>query len=335
MSKLNGAHLTPLCLTLRSSGLAYGQPLIFRVRLISLLSTILEYIMGWFSSVWDAVKSVGSTVVNVVKKVYEVCTSDSAVEAYDRLEEIVRRQNTNQTPPSNGAPNFYGETNTSQIEKKISQQNQLIIKNESALVETKKIIALQVELVRLRASADLIDRSMKNVKIHASSLSVHYQNMRNINGLITDVNTLRYGLKAVISTINYNANVMSSPNQRLRKIEGVDIEKNDGAISEVAAYDAFDRTRELLRSEVLDLSEVASKHLNDINNLKANAADLGGPLGGKIIDFVDNQITPIIKQAEKAGLLLKSEVSRLPAALRERNGSLVFENGSIKLEQVE
>ena len=32
MSKLNGAHLTPLCLTLRSSGLAYGQPLIFRVR---------------------------------------------------------------------------------------------------------------------------------------------------------------------------------------------------------------------------------------------------------------------------------------------------------------
>ena len=31
MSKLNGAHLTPLCLTLRSSGLAYGQPLIFRV----------------------------------------------------------------------------------------------------------------------------------------------------------------------------------------------------------------------------------------------------------------------------------------------------------------
>ena len=159
--------------------------------------------------------------------------------------------------------------------------------------------------------------------------------MRNINGLINDVNTLRYGLKAVISTINYNANVMSSPNQRLRKIEGVDIEKNDGAISEVAAYDAFDRTRELLRSEVLDLSEVASKHLNDINNLKANAADLGGPLGGKIIDFVDNQITPIIKQAEKAVLLLKSEVSRLQAALRERNGSLVFENGSIKLEQVE
>lgn len=292
--------------------------------------------MEWsFSSVWNAVKTVGNAVARVVKKVYEVCTSDSAVDAYDKLEKIVNRQNTNQTPPSDGAPNFYGETNTSQLEKKISLQNQLIVKNESALLETKKIITLQVELVRLRASADLIDRSMKNVKIHASSLSVHYQNMRNINGLIEDVNTLRYGLKAVISTINHNANILSSPDSKLRKIEGVDIEKTDGSISQVAAYDAFDRTRELLKNEVIDLSTVASKHLNDINNLKANAADLGGPLGAQIIEFVDKQITPIIKKAESAGLLLKSEVSKLPAAAREENGSLVFENGSIKLEQVE
>jgi len=261
--------------------------------------------MGFFSSVWDAVKTVGSTVARVVKKVYEVCTSDSAVDAYDKLEKIVSRQSTYQTPPSDGAPNFYGETNTSQIEKKISQQNQLIVKNETALLETKKIIALQVELVRLRASADLIDRSMKNVKIHASSLSVHYQNMRNINGLIDDVNTLRHGLKAVISTINYNANIQSGADSKLRKIEGIDVEKTEGAISQVAAYDAFDRTRELLRSEVIDLSEVASKHLNDINNLKANAADLGGPLGAQVIEFVDKQITPIIKKAESAGLLLK------------------------------
>ncbi len=291
--------------------------------------------MGWFSSVWDAVKTVGSTVARVVKKVYEVCTSDSAVDAYEKLEKIVNRQNTNQTPPSDGAPNFYGETNTSQLEKKISQQTQLIVKNESNLLEAKKIITLQVELVRLRASADLIDRSMKNVKIHASSLSVHYQNMRNINGLIDDVNTLRYGLKAVISTINHNANILSSPDSKLRKIEGVDIEKTEGSISQVAAYDAFDRTRELLKNEVVDLSTVASKHLNDINNLKANAADLGGSLGAQIIEFVDKQITPIIKKAESAGLLLKSEVSKLPAAAREENGSLIFENGSIKLEQVE
>ncbi len=291
--------------------------------------------MSYFSSVWDAVKTVGSTVARVVKKVYEVCTSDRAVEAYDKLEEIIISQRNYQTPPSDDAPNFYDKTNTSEIEKKISQQNQLIIKNESVLLETRKILALQVELVRLRASADLIDRSMKNVKIHASSLSIHYQNMRNINGLIDDVNSLRHGLKATISTINYNINIQSGADSKLKKIEGIDIEKTEGAISQVAAYDAFDRTRELLRSEVINLSEVAKKHLNDINNLKENAADLGGPLGAQIIEFVDRQITPVIKKAESAGLLLKSEVSQIPAAAREENGSLVFENGSIKLEQVE
>lgn len=291
--------------------------------------------MGWFSGIWDTIKSVGSTVARVVKKVYEVCTSDSAVDAYDKLERIINKRDVVQYLPSDGAPDFYGETNASQIEKKILNQNKLILKNESDLNETRKIMALQIELTRLRASADLIDRSMKNVKIHASSLSVHYQNMRNINGLIDDVNTLRYGLKAVISTINHNANILSNPDTKLRKIEGVDIEKTDGAISQVAAYDAFDRTRELLRNEVIDLSMVSGKHLKDIQNLKLNAADLGGSLGSQIIEFVDRQIIPVIKNAESAGLLLKSEVSKLPAAIREESGSLVFENGSIKLETVE
>lgn len=293
--------------------------------------------MGWLSSVWDAVKSVGSVVTRVVKKVYEVCTSDSAVSAYDNLEKIINRRNALQSPPSDGAPDFYGNAGakTSQLEKKVSQANQILVRQQAELDETKRLMALQVELTRLRSSADLIDRSMKNVRIHASSLSVHYQNMRNINGLIDDVNTLRYGLKAVISTINHNANILSGSDTKLKKIEGVDIEKTEGAISQVAAYDAFDRTRELLRNEVVELSAIAGKHLNDIQNLKANAADLGGDLGGQIIDFVDRQIVPIIKAAESAGLLLKSEVSKLPAAVRENSGSLVFENGSIKLESVE
>lgn len=291
--------------------------------------------MRWFSAIVDTIKSVGSTVARVVKKVYDVCTSESAVDAYDKLEKVISKRDTIQYMPSDGAPDFYGETNTSQIEKKISQQNQLIVKHESALSETRKIVALQIELTRLRASADLIDRSMKNVKIHASSLSVHYQNMRNINGLIDDVNTLRYGLKAVISTINHNANILSNQDVKLRKIEGIDIEKTNGAISQVAAYDAFDRTRELLRNEVIDLSVISGKHLKDIQNLKSNAADLGGQLGSQIIDFVDHQIIPIVKNAESAGLLLKSEVSKLPSAVREESGSLVFENGSIKLETVE
>lgn len=293
--------------------------------------------MGWLSTIWDAVKSVGSFVGRIVKKVYDFCTSDSASRAYDRLEKMISDRLTSQSQLSDGAPDFYGNAvvKATQIETKISKVNQELVRQQAELDNIKKLTAIQVELARLRASAELIDRSMKNIRIHASSLMVHYQNMRNINGLIDDVNALRHGLKAVISTLNHNANLLSGSDIKLRKIEGINIEKVQGAISQVAAYDAFDRTRELLRNEVIELATIAGKHLNDIQSLKAKAADYGGDLGNQIIEFIDRQIVPIIKSAESAGLLLKSEVSKLPAAVRDESGLLVFENGCIKLEWVE
>ncbi len=291
--------------------------------------------MGIFSSAWDIVKRVGGAVASVVKKVYEVCSSDSAVKLYDDLDKIVYQRGRGPLlRQSNGGaePDFYAPVNTSHIEHKLSRVNESMQQYESDLNETKKITVLQIDLLRLRTSAELIDRSMKNLKMHALSLSVHFQNIRNINGLIDDVNTLRYGLKAVISTINHNANMISNQDFQLRRIEGVDIERTDGAISQLAAFDAFDRTREMLNAEIVELSAIAGKHLKDIQNLKSNAADFGGQLGSQIIQFVDRQIVPVVTQAESAGLLLRSEVAKLPAAVRTETGSLVFENGSIKLE---
>ncbi len=70
--------------------------------------------MGIFSSVWSAVKSVGRTVVKVVKKVYEVCTGDSAVDAYDKLETIINSREVT-VPSNNNVPDFYGEVNTTTL----------------------------------------------------------------------------------------------------------------------------------------------------------------------------------------------------------------------------
>lgn len=290
--------------------------------------------MGFLSDAWGFVKSAGKTVARVVKKVYEVCTNDSAVDAYDKLETIInKREVIVHNESSNNAPDFYGEVASTQVEKKLSEHNKKLMVQSTEIKESKKIMALQIELTRLRSSADLIDRAMKNVKIHASSLSVHYQNMRNINGLIDEANDFRHGLKAVISTLNYNANLMSKDGAKSHKVEGIDIEKKDGAISQVAAFDAFDRTRELLCHEVVELSELSTKHLADIERLKLNSTDLGGKLGNQIINFVEDEIVPIIKRAESAGLILKLEVAQLPTAVREKSGSLAFENGSIKLEK--
>lgn len=117
--------------------------------------------MGLLSSAWAFVKSVGPFVTQLVKKVYEVCTTDSAASAYDNLEKIINRRNASQSPPSDGIPDFYGNAGakTLQLEKKVSQANQVLVRQQAELEETKRIMALQVGLTRLRSSADLIDRS--------------------------------------------------------------------------------------------------------------------------------------------------------------------------------
>ena len=95
--------------------------------------------MGFWSSAWDVVKSAGRTVAKVVKKVYEVCTSDSAVEAYDKLETIInKREVIVHNDSSNNAPDFYGEVNTTQIDKKLSEQNKKLMLHSTEIKESKK-----------------------------------------------------------------------------------------------------------------------------------------------------------------------------------------------------
>ena len=292
--------------------------------------------MGFWSGLWDGVKAFGGLVAKVVKKTYEVLTNDKTVEVYDKLEAMIEKNNNRSTSHRDNRalanPDFFQAVSTTSIDNKIAEQNKLIARHKEEQRVSQKTTALQIELMRLRGSAELIDRSIKNVKMHASSLSVHYQNMRNINGLVDDVNTLRYGLKAVISTMNHNANILSNEGQSLRRIEGVDIDKKDGAISQVAAFDAFDRTRELLKDEVIELSKSSSRHLQDIETLKVNASTIGGELGLQIVNYIDREVAPVFKSTEQAGLILRSEVSSLPVAVRDKNGKLKFEAGKVMLE---
>ncbi|MDX9990184.1 hypothetical protein [Thiothrix unzii] len=292
--------------------------------------------MSFWSSAWDVIKSVGGSVAKVVKKTYEVLTNDKTVEVYDKIEKIIEKTRSPapiyETYGNTSSPDFFGALTNSNIDKKLDEHNKKLNQYQEESVQSRKLTVLQMELSRLRGSAELIDRSIKNVKIHASSLSVHYQNIRNINGLIEDVNTLRYGLKAVISTINHNSKNLGGEENGFKKIEGVDINKKQGAISQVAAFDAFDRTRELLKDEVFELSLLSTKHLKDVERLKIHAANVGGDIGRQVIDCIDRDVIPVFKNAESAGLLLKSEVSRLPVAARDDAGMLKFDNGKIMIE---
>lgn len=292
--------------------------------------------MGFWSGVWEGVKSFGSTVARVAKAAWDVATGPSAKSTYDDLEKIIDKYESRRSRELQviDSPNFLSLSAGNTLTTKVNEHEEKIEILNNELTYAKKFMAVQNEFSRLRNSAELIDRGMANIKIHASSLSTHFQNMRNINGLTDDVNALRGGLKHIMRTFNHNMNVLgaNSDATQLRKIEGVDVELRDGAVSLVAAFDAFDRTRELLSEEIYTLSKIANAHSKDIQNLKKHAANLDDDLGKSIIKFIDAKIIPVINNAKNGGLLLQEEIEHLPSAARDDNGRLIFEDGRLKIK---
>ena len=291
--------------------------------------------MGFWSGVWEGVKKFGGAVARVAKTAWDIANGPSAKSTYDDLEKIIDKYDSRRSREVQviDSPNFLSKSAGNALTEKINEHEDKIEILNNELVYARKFMAIQNEFSRLRNSAELIDRGTANVKIHASSLSTHFQNMRNINGLTEDVNALRGGLKHIMRTFNHNMNVLganSEPTQ-LRKIEGVDVELKDGAVSLVAAFDAFDRTRELLSEEIYTLSKIANAHSKDILNLKKHATDLEDDLGRNIVKFIDTKIIPVINNAKKGGLLLQEEIEYLPAAARDENGKIIFEDGKLKI----
>jgi hypothetical protein len=138
----------------------------------------------------------------------------------------------------------------------------------------------------------------------------------------------------LIKTFNHNLNILgaNSPESRLVKIEGVDIDAKEGSISLVAAFDAFDKTRNLLSEEIINLAKLAESHEHALENLKANANTLSGKIGDQICSYIDEKIEPVIEKAKDASYLLQKELKQLPVASRDEEGKLIFVDGKMKMD---
>ena len=292
--------------------------------------------MGFWSSVWEGVKTFGGAVARVAKTAWDVATGKTAKSTYDELEKIIDRHESRRSREVQvvQSPNFLSRASETAINSKLSDHEEKIELLNKEVKYTKTFMAVQNEFSRLRNSAELIDRSMANIKIHASSLSTHFQNMRNINGLTNDVNALRSGLKQIMRTFNHNMNVLGANDGSvpLKKIEGVDVELKDGAVSLVSAFDAFDRTRQLLSDEINDLAYLANTHAKDLQNLRKHAASLENDLGNQIIRFIDSNIKPVIEKASQGSYILQDEIAHLPSAVRDEQGKLIFEDGKLVVQ---
>lgn len=292
--------------------------------------------MGFFSSAWEVVKSAGGAVARIAKKAWEFATGPSAKSAYDQLGTMLEKHQDSQqlVRARRQEPDFFGGLTSNQASQKLENLERGIARMREEHLYNERYMVVQMEFSRLRVSAELIDASMANVKVHAASLATHYQNLRNIRGLVYDVNALRSGLYSVIRTFNHNMNVLgaSAGDSALVKIEDVDIDRKDGAISMMAAMDAFDTTRRLLAEEIAKLTQLAKSHNAALDKLKDNAATLGGEIGYKVASFIDEQIKPIINKAELAGQSLQKEIHFLPVASRDESGRFILEGDKMKFE---
>lgn len=296
--------------------------------------------MVW-GQIWSAIKSIGPVVIEVAKKVYNVLSDKKVQDVYGKIEKVldtVERPVEPSRSAKNRAPDFYLEAsggsdkNSVAVEKRLKGQETKLAKQATELQRLNKFLALQVEFTRMRSSAELIDRAIRNAKMHAAGLETHWQNMRNINGLVEYTNRLSEGLDHVIGVVNSNVERANRDGGNQSKILGVNLDRTDGAISQLAAYDAFDKARQLLTDEVITLAELSERHLQELGRMREHAADYGGSVGEKVLEHIDRDLVPLVRKARNSGVLLRSDLMQLPVPARHEDGRLVLDDQGLVLK---
>lgn len=291
--------------------------------------------MGWWSVAWEGIKRFGTVVSTVAQKAWEFANSPNTKDLYEKVESVLSdhsAQFLQRSSDGTGAPDFFSASGTSSG-KELKKLRRDVALQQEQMEYLSRLTAVQIELSRLRGSAELIDRSKSQIRIHASHLSNHFEQMRNTNGLIDDGNAYRTALYAIMKNFNHNMNILGQEagSKDLKKIEGVDIEIKRGAISRVGAFDAFDRTRRLLSEEINELARLAKEHRVDLKKVKRDAGSLEPEIASQIVQFIDDKIMNVIDDAESASYALGRHLDQLPAAERDDSGELIFEGGNLKM----
>lgn len=321
--------------------------------------------MSFFSSIGNFISKCSGFISNIVKKGAELFSKIDLSTAYDKIEKIfdfyqkVNSDNHNYATSQrdlgqrvfNAHPALGGRLASQALERlnidydsnypskgnelseKVSMHGSEIETIKERVKDLNHIMGLRIDLSRLLNSALMIERASSNAQLHSSNLNIHYQSIRNINGLMMDVNGIRYGLKKIISTFNHNINkINSSGSVDLDKIENIDIDIKQGGVSQIAALDAFDITRDLLLKEIKTIQCLSREHIGEVNVFKSKVAGYGGVFATKVIQILDEDITPRLQVANKLAILLESDLRQLPAPKRNESGRFITKKGDSGIE---
>lgn len=263
------------------------------------------------------------TVVKIAKKTAEVVHKaasvvDTLLEGRKILDAEERRPTSGRRSSSTTErPDVIGRSSSKANESEISELQQRIDESKKKLVSVEeeneqdhKRIQLQIDLMELVVSSATFERFASNLNLHAANLQIHLQTIQNTYGLLDDVNRQRVAVKALMGTVNHLINVLGVTD-KVKKLEGLDIDIRPGAVSIYRAYDAFETTRNLLLQEIDSFSDATKEQLNRVEAIRKAARQVPG-VSTKISAWLEKSVEPKLMDAKNTAIELKGDLSVIP-----------------------
>ena len=180
-----------------------------------------------------------------------------------------------------------------------------------------KRIKVQIDVMELIVCSQTFERFSNNISIHASNIRIHAQTIKNTAGIVDQMNRQNKAIKALMQTVNHLINVTNSE-KIVGKVQGIDVERREGAISILDAYKAMEETKELLEDELLSFTHAIDDQLKRVDSVRA-AARLVPNLSIQVSAWLDKSIEPLLIARRKEALVLRADfvaMSRIEPELR-------------------
>lgn len=190
-------------------------------------------------------------------------------------------------------------------------------------------IALQIDVMELIVCSQTFERFTNNVNIHAANLQIHLHTIKNTAGLLDAVNRQRTGIKALMCTVNHLINVLKL-NEKVDKIEGIDVDIKQGAISIIDAYKAFEETRDLLIAELTAYEGAVKQQLDRVDRVRVAARKIDG-MSAQVSNWLEKSIEPSLIAARNLAKELKAELAMIPRLEAELRRDLLEMNSKEEL----
>lgn len=277
---------------------------------MSILSRIGSWVATNLPVVTKFVKKAAEVVHRAASVVDALLEGRSVIED-DPIDDSSRKQKTRTERPNiiNGGTGHHKD-DLSEIQERLDESKRKISTIQESNDLEHRRIQLQIDVMELVVSASTFERFTNNINLHAANLQIHLQTIQNTAGLLDGVNRQRVAIKALMGTVNHLINVLGV-NDKVDKLEGLDIDVRPGSVSIYKAYEAFENTKELLLEEIDSFSEAISDQMERVENVR-KAARLIPSSSKKVGLWLSDSVEPKLSDARKIAEELKGDLLVIP-----------------------